>query len=167
MTRSLSMPKRPEFDSLSAGQAAELVEHARALMARARDASCERPLRGKYLGLVCASPDTAEAVLFQRAAAELGANVTVIRIESMESDPAQEMQSTGRVLARLYDALECQGVRPALFERLSRAAGVPVYAGLATPAHPTAALAAKVGGDATPEDKRRFVLQAALLKSLL
>lgn len=161
------MTNRPEFDSLSARQAAELVEHAHVLMDRARDASCDRPLQGKYLGLVCPSPDAADAVFFRRAAAELGANVAVIRTESMESDSTQEMQSTGRVLARLYDALECQGVRPALFECLWRAADVPVYAGLATPAHPTAVLAAMVRGDAAPEDKRRFVLQAALLKSLL
>jgi len=167
MTSLLQTSDRPAIDALSARQAAELVEHARALMRGAGGPAGTGPLQGKYLGLVCASPDAADAILFQRAATELGASVTVIRADAVASSPLAEMQNTGRVLARLYDALECQGIAPALLERLTRAAGVPVYAGLATADHPTARLAAMIDGDAVPDAKRRFVLQAALLKSLL
>jgi ornithine carbamoyltransferase len=167
MTSLLQNSDHPAFDALSASQAAELIEQARALMRGAGESCGAGPLQGKHLGLVCASPDGADAMFFRRAAAELGASVAVIRAEAVVSSPLPDMQSTGRVLARLYDALECQGMQPALLERLSRAAGVPVYEGLATPGHPTARLAAMIDGDAAPDVKRRCVLQAALLKSLL
>ena len=54
------------------------------------------------------------------------------------------------------------GITASLVRRIARSAGIPVFAGLATPAHPTVALVAQLEVEASLELKRRSVLQAAL-----
>lgn len=155
------------LDPLTEEQSAALVAQAGKLMNGADHRPYSLPLQGRQLALVCAEPDHEHAHLFRRAAAELGARVVLIRIEVLESGTPQQVEASTRLLGRLYDAVECQGTSLGLWRRLSASTDVPVHAGLATPAHPTARLAGALAGDAPPEDKRRFVLQAALLQSLL
>ena len=123
-------------------------------------------LRGKNLGLLCEADDDGDAALFRRAAVELGAHVAHIRPSLSELSTPQEVQHTARMLGRLYDAVECQGMAPALVQQVGNDAGVPVYDGIASQDHPTARLAALLDGDAAPADNRRFVLQAVLLSTL-
>ncbi|PTT92618.1 ornithine carbamoyltransferase, partial [Pelomonas sp. HMWF004] len=47
-----------------------------------------------------------------------------------------------------------------------RSAGIPVFAGLASRNHPSAALATQPDWVAPMADKRRYLLQAALLLSI-
>jgi ornithine carbamoyltransferase len=54
----------------------------------------------------------------------------------------------------------------ALVERLGRGAGVPVFDGLASPRHPSAALAPLLDPSDSVERRRLLVLQAMLLFSL-
>ena len=76
------------------------------------------------------------------------------------------LQHTARMLGRLYDGIECQGIAPELVELVGREAGVPVYDGLASDRHPTARLAALLGGTESPGTLRQLVLQTVLLSTL-
>jgi ornithine carbamoyltransferase len=140
-----------------------LLASARALQRAAAAGQAQPLLKGKNIGLLCEDADTAEAMLFERAATELGAKVARIRASDSGVTSPQLAPFTVRMLGKLYDAVECQGMTPDLVRRLGDAIGVPVYAGLATAQHPTARLATQLGGDASVADNRRFVLQAVLL----
>jgi ornithine carbamoyltransferase len=149
-----------------AGEAAALVAHARALKAAAQTGTAQPLLRGKKLGLLCEAPEHADAMLFCQAARELGAYVAHIRPRLDQHSPRDEVQHTARMLGRLYDAVECQGVPSELVRQMAEDAGVPMYEGIATALHPCAQLAEKVGSGTSSEDDRRFVVQAMLLSTL-
>ncbi len=70
------------------------------------------------------------------------------------------------MLGRLYDGIECQGLTPALVDAVGRAAGVPVYDGLASAGHPTAHLASMLGEEDAPGKLRQLMLQTVLLSTL-
>lgn len=143
-----------------------LLVPARTLREASRSGAVQPLLRGKKLGVLSATADGDDAVRFHDAAAELGAHVAHVRANLTEASSDPEIEHTGRVLGRLYDAIECQGMSAALVAKIGRAAGVPVFHGLACPSHSTAALADLLNGDGPAADNRRFVLQAALLASL-
>jgi ornithine carbamoyltransferase len=155
------------FELLSPSQTSALLAQASALQRAARSGTTQPLLKGKNLGLLCQAADDADALLFRHAAEELGAHVSYVRPSLTEASSAQEVAHTARMLGRLYDAVECQGMPPALVSRMGEAAGVPVYAGIATPGHPTAVLAEQVDGAANGTDNRRFVLQAVLLSTVV
>lgn len=155
------------LERLSPGQTSTLLAQARALQRAARSGTPQPLLKGKNLGLLCQADDDADALLFRHAAEELGARVSHVRPSLSEASSAQEVAHTARMLGRLYDAIECQGMPSALVSRMADAAGVPVYAGIATPGHPTAVLAEQVGGAAPGTDNRRFVVQALLLSTVV
>ena len=143
-----------------------VLASARTLQQAAGVGNTQPLLRGKNLGLLCDADDDSVAALFRRAALELGAHVAHIRPSLSESSTPQEVQHTARILGRLYDAVECQGMAPALVQQVGNDAGVPVYDGIASRDHPTAHLAELLGGDASSADNRRFVLQAVLLSTI-
>lgn len=151
---------------LSSGEAAALLVHARALKAAAQSGTIQPLLRGKKLGLLCAAPGHPDAALFSHAAQELGAHVAHICPRLDQHSPRDEVQHTARMLGRLYDAVECQGVPPELVRQMAQDAGVPVYEGIATAQHPHAHLAEKLGNGTPSADDRRYVVQAMLLCTL-
>jgi ornithine carbamoyltransferase len=147
------------------GSAEFLLANARLLQRAEPGSDTGALLRGKNLGLVCESEGGADALLFRAAAAAMGANVSHIR---PELDPAVPGTGGGllraaRLLGQLYDGIECQGLPSALVRQLGREAGVPVFDGLATPAHPTAQLAQQLSGAEPLEKKRQLLIQAVLL----
>ena len=146
---------------------ASVLDNARRLQRQAQ-AGETHPLllRGKHLGLLCEDDTDACATLFCRAALELGAHVAHIRPSASGLATPPDVQRTARILGRLYDAVECQGMPTALVRQLRRDAGVPVYDGIASREHPSAGLADSLGAGGSPADKRRFVLQAALLQTI-
>jgi ornithine carbamoyltransferase len=157
----------PHLDARNTATAADtLVARARALQLAAQAGASQVLLRGKNLGLLCETDD-GDADLFRRAASELGAHVAWIRPSLTLVSSPTEVQHTARMLGRLYDAVECQGMAPMLVQQVSAGADVPVYDGIASPTHPTAQLAQRLDGDMPEADKRRFILQAVLLTSLL
>ncbi|HEX6704839.1 MAG TPA: ornithine carbamoyltransferase [Albitalea sp.] len=166
MTATLPIRGHPAFEPLSPLEASALLAQARALQRAAKAGTPQPLLKGKNLGLLCAAGDDADALLFRRAATELGAHVSHIRPSLSEASTAQEVMHTARLLGRLYDAVECQGMPPALVGRISQAAGVPIYGGLASAAHPTAQLAEELDGGSPCIENRQFVLQAALLSHI-
>jgi ornithine carbamoyltransferase len=124
-------------------------------------------LHGRNLGLVCESEDDPSARLFRSAALALGASVSHIRPDlSLPADGAGTGLLDTAVLGRLYDGIECQGLAPAVVRQLGREAGVPVFDGVACTGHPTARLADQLDGADSPEKKRQWILQAALLAAL-
>jgi ornithine carbamoyltransferase len=151
---------------LSPLKTANLLARARLLQRAASAGNIALLLRGKNLGLLCeAQPDEAQA-LFRSAAEELGARVAVMHSDLSLASTVQEVQDTARMLGRLYDAVECQGLDPALVACIGRHAGVPVFDGAATKNHPADCLAELLGDRTSLADNRRFVLQALLLEAV-
>lgn len=159
-------PAHP-LPSLLSGKA--LIASARRLRDAASAGQVRGLLRGKNIGLLCERPDGPEAVRFQLAAAELGATVARILPSLAALESEQQVADTARVLGRLYDALECQGLAPALVQQLQREAGVPVFDGLGEVGHPIDALATAWSADEpslAPEAARRYLLQASLMQGM-
>jgi ornithine carbamoyltransferase len=154
------------FENMSPRDASAVLASARTLQRAAQAGTTQPLLRGKNLGLLCEADDDLDAALFRRAGVELGAHVAHIRPSLSELSTPQEVQHTARMLGRFYDAVECQGMAPALVEQVGTEASVPVYDGIASQDHPTAKLAELLGDDASPADNRRFVLQAVLLSTI-
>ena len=154
------------FDHMSPRDVTDVLASARGLQRAAEAGNTQALLRGKKLGLLCEVDDGGDAALFRRAAVELGAHVAHIRPSLSGLTTPQEVQHTARMLGRLYDAVECQGMDSALVQRVSKDAGVPVYDGIASQDHPTAKLAELLDSDSSAADKRRFVLQAVLLNTI-
>lgn len=153
-------------------QAIHHTAQAQALLARAkalqRDASQHpRPLLGKRLGLMSATPDSEDARLFREAAHDLGAHVALIpdptEHPGVHADP---LRGVGQLLGRLYDAVECQGLSDAVVCDLAAVARIPMYAGLASKEHPVFQLARGWRTSATLTHRRRWLVQAALLAAL-
>lgn len=159
-------PSTVALAPMSSHEVAIVVDQARALQ-RAAEAGTTRPmLRGVKLGLLCERDDSDDARLFRRAAAELGAHVAHVHTKLSELSTPDDVQHTARMLGRLYDAVECQGVPSRLIRQIAVDADVPVFDGIASSRHPSAGLVARLGGATAPHDNRRFVLQAVLLHSI-
>jgi ornithine carbamoyltransferase len=139
-----------------------VLAQAELLRAAMRGGTAGTLLRGRHLGLLCNDVDQPAARLFHIAAEGLGARVS--DIAPLQPDPAGGHAGTARLLGRLYDAIECQGLEAAVVAELRTRAGIPVFAGLATDAHPSAWLASRLAGP-DPE-RRRLVLQAVLVRAL-
>jgi len=150
------------------GLAEVLLANARLLQHAEPGSETEGLLRGKNLGLVCESDDNADATLFREAAEALGASVSHIHPDLAPAGGVAggSLLRTARLLGRLYDAIECQGLAAALVVQLGREAGVPVFDGLATPGHSVAQLALQLDGGEPLEKKRRLLVQAVLLLEL-
>jgi ornithine carbamoyltransferase len=164
---STSLHGRPlDFASLSRQDVGTLLACARTLQNAERSGTLQTLLRGKNLGLLCESANSDDAELFQRAALALGAHVAHLPPSLSRQSAPEEVQLTARMLGRLYDAVECQGMDSALVAQIGHEAGVPVYHGLAAPTHATTRLTELLSGDGSPADRRLAVLQAVLLCTL-
>ncbi len=151
---------------LSDGDTETLLKNARVLRRATEECQTNTLLRGKKLALLCDSEEADDAALFKSAASNLGAHVSHIRPRLTELSKPDVLRHTARMLGRLYDGVECQGLAPALVEAVGREAGVPVYDGLASAAHPTARLAGLLGAEDMPGKLRQLVLQTVLLSTL-
>jgi ornithine carbamoyltransferase len=166
--KSNAFPAEPQtVTALPPGRFDALVERARVLRSAAESGSTQPWLRGKRYGLLCGTEELAgdAAALLDRAAVELGAQVAHIRPHLTEHSAAREVQQTARMLGRLYDAVICEGIAPAVVQQLGAEAGVPVFDHIWSPSHPIAQAAEMLGSVPSPEDNRRFVLQAFLLEA--
>ncbi len=156
----------PAFADLSSGEVAALLASARTLQRATAAGRIQPLLRGKNLALLCRDDSQPEAVMFRHAATELGAHVAHIGMSLSEHSAPQEVTHTARMLGRLYDAVECQGMAAAVVQKVADEAGVAVYDAIASGDHPTARLADQLDGDSSPAENRRFVLQALLLGTI-
>jgi hypothetical protein len=83
-------------------------------------------LAGKNLGLLCDDPSLEEALLAYRAAADLGAHVSLVRPRFAGEQELHAIPETAHMLGRLYDVIACVALPPELVEALRIGAGVPV-----------------------------------------
>ena len=100
-----------------------------------------QPLRGRHLALLSPGDSSHGPKSIQLAATELGAQVAQVRHWHDGGVGAAQVQQLGRTLGRLYDALDCPALPPALLHELQQAAGVPVFDGLDADTHPLRAVA--------------------------
>lgn len=167
----MGLARTPRHDSVPAslppGEEKALLEQARSLQRAFATGRLQPLLRGKNLGLLCADDTQAQALLFRQAASELGAHVAHIGMSLSERSAAQEVTHTARMLGRLYDAVECQGLPTAMVQQMAEVAGIAVYDGLASDERLISRLAAQLGDEAAAGANRRFVLQALLLRSIV
>jgi ornithine carbamoyltransferase len=141
-----------------AADPAAVRSQAQALHQAALAGQAQPLLKGKKLGLLCEDAQADAALLFRRAAEGLGAHVAHIRPSLCRLGSAEEVQHTARMLGRLYDAVECQGMAPALVRQVSLCADMPVFDHLTGEA--------VMLGDAATAELRCCVLQALLLQAL-
>ncbi len=127
------------------------------------DAAERKLLQGKKLALVTPRPGGDGEEEFIGAATELGAHVSLIRLGLDDDSSNHQIAVIARVLARLYDGVECQHLSAALVGRIAGSTAIPVFAGLATASHPTATLIDALSDELAPSARRRVILQAALL----
>lgn len=155
---------------------AALLHLARSLRTMARSGSLPPMLNSKYVGLLSIDhhPPSQDAVA--DAARGLGARVAWVPPMTVQIGPSAEARETARLLGRLYDALDCEGLPPALVQCLHRDSGVPVYEGLGRKNHPLVHLlplldaeqAQALGTSSFDEDEgHRCLLQAMLVHTLL
>lgn len=174
--RPLTPPRPPTADSrlptpaaarLPWGEEQALLDQARALQRAALGGRWQPLLRGKHLGLLCDDDMLPAALMFSRAAGELGAQVAHVAVSLSEGSPAQEVANTARLLGRLYDAVECQGLAGALVQQIAQGSGIPVYDGIALHDAQLTRLALQLGPQAALPRNRDFALQALLLYTIV
>ena len=153
------------FEQMSGQAARQLLTTARALGRAEIAGQRDQSLRGKNIALLVHRPGPA-ADLFILAVEQLGAQASRVGADMLAADEEHELQRVARILDRLYDAVECQGVPTARVRQLSELATMPVFDGVACDDHPTARLAEQLD-DCSRADARRWILQATLLLTLL
>ncbi|HEY2978742.1 MAG TPA: ornithine carbamoyltransferase [Burkholderiaceae bacterium] len=140
-----------------------LTERALALKHAARAGRNDKPLHGKHFGLICQRPDSCDAELFRRAASQLGARVACIAPNVGGPLDAIDVANTSRLLSRLYDAVECQGLPTELVVQLRSATSIPVFDCIAWQSPLDAQRAAAIDAQTGDTDGRFFLLQARLI----
>jgi ornithine carbamoyltransferase len=98
-------------------------------------------LQGKHIALIFEKDSTRTRIAFEVAAHDQGAHVTYLGPTGSHIGTKESIKDTARVLGRMYDAIEYRGFEQEIVEELARYAGVPVWNGLTTEAHPTQVLA--------------------------
>ena len=154
------------FDDLTDSDLHALTDRAMALQRGAMADRPHQPLRGRNIGLMCEAAAHPDAALFEQAAIGLGAHVSHIRPSVGDLAGDATVRDTARMLGRLYDAVDCEGLPGALVEGLRTHAGVPVFDGMGSAAQPGAALAAAFGNGQVSAESGIYLIQAALLATI-
>lgn len=122
------------IDALTRMDFMALLDMASALRRSGSAGDPHRPLRGKNLALLGNDATDGRWTAFRRAATELGAQVSHVR---PGGSPDEDVTEAARLLGRLYDAVDCEGLDLATVQKIDREAGVPVFNGLTHDDHPT------------------------------
>ncbi|MCL8013095.1 ornithine carbamoyltransferase [Streptomyces sp. AS02] len=118
-----------------------LVELAAELKAAKRAGDETQYLRGRNIALIFEKTSTRTRCAFEVAAADQGASTTYLDPSGSQIGHKESVKDTGRVLGRMFDAIEYRGDSQRNVEELAEYAGVPVYNGLTDDWHPTQMLA--------------------------
>ena len=101
----------------------------------------QKYLLGKNIALIFEKDSTRTRCAFEVGAFDQGANVTYLGPSGSQIGHKESIADTARVLGRMYDGIEYRGYGQEIVETLAKYAGVPVWNGLTTEAHPTQILA--------------------------
>ncbi len=146
-------------------QAVAILAAAIGLEASTGDEATSLPLRGKRIGLMCET-GSANALLIREAAEALGAYVAAIGPMWRTPSTDETLLRIAEAMGRLYDAVECEGMPPALLRPFESHCGIPVFEGLGSALHPTAHLAELLDQRRPAVERRRLIVQGALLVAL-
>lgn len=153
-------------DRLPPTQAGEVLRAAADLRRASADPATRRLLQGRNIALLCEDEDE-DARLFSHAASGLGARVARVRPVEAGLLPGRDLRELARMLGRLYDAIECEGMDGSVVAQLAEHSGVPVFNGIGRSSHPVAAWASRLDGHAAGERPDARQDRLALVQSLL
>ena len=120
---------------------AHLLELSAELKAAKRDGTERHRMVGRNIALIFEKTSTRTRCAFEVAAYDQGAHVTYLDPASSQLGHKESAADTGRVLGRMFDAIEFRGKAQETVEELADASQVPVYNGLTDSWHPTQMLA--------------------------
>ncbi|MEP7088512.1 MAG: ornithine carbamoyltransferase [Nocardioidaceae bacterium] len=99
-----------------------------------------RRLEGAEIALIFEKASTRTRCAFEVGAHDQGAHVTYLDPSGSHLGYKESVVDTGRVLGRMYDAIEYRGFAQSTVESLAMLSGVPVWNGLTDEWHPTQSL---------------------------
>jgi ornithine carbamoyltransferase len=117
-----------------------LLELATQLKADKRARAEVQRLVGVNVALIFEKASTRTRCAFEVAAYDQGAHVTYLEPAGSHLGHKETAADTGRVLARMYDAIEYRGFSQDSVESLAASSGLPVWNGLTDQWHPTQSL---------------------------
>ncbi|OCG41073.1 ornithine carbamoyltransferase [Gilliamella sp. Fer2-1] len=119
----------------------QLIELAIELKKAKKQGNEKKYLVGKNIALIFEKDSTRTRCAFEVGAFDQGAQVTYLGPSGSQIGHKESIADTARVLGRMYDGIEYRGYGQDIVETLAQYAGVPVWNGLTTEAHPTQILA--------------------------
>ncbi|RKS84517.1 ornithine carbamoyltransferase [Orbus hercynius] len=119
----------------------QLITLAMTLKAAKKQGKEQQYLVGKNIALIFEKDSTRTRCAFEVGAFDQGACVTYLGPNGSQIGHKESIADTARVLGRMYDGIEYRGYGQEIVETLAKYAGVPVWNGLTTEAHPTQILA--------------------------
>ena len=119
----------------------QLIELAIKLKQAKQQGTEQKYLTGKNIALIFEKDSTRTRCAFEVGAFDQGACVTYLGPSGSQIGHKESIADTARVLGRMYDGIEYRGYGQDIVETLAKYAGVPVWNGLTTEAHPTQILA--------------------------
>lgn len=146
-------------------EAGTVLVQAERLQSESKTGSLAAWLAGRNIAVLCSRAGN-DTEFFRGAAAELGAHVAQVRMDMWNLQQPVDVGRVSSVLGRLYDCVDCHDVSPTLLAQIRQGAGIPVCDGIGSPSHHLVRLSERLSGDASPINKRRFVVQAALIVAI-
>ena len=119
----------------------DLVDLAAELKAEKREGRERRRLTGRNVALLFEKTSTRTRCAFEVGAHDQGASTTYLDPAGSHIGHKESVEDTGRVLGRMFDAIQYRGSAQSVVEELAVASDVPVYNGLTDEWHPTQMLA--------------------------
>ena len=114
-----------------------LVDLAQDLKEKRKKGIRGNSLKDKNIALIFEKPSTRTRCSFTIGAQEEGALATYLAGSELQLGEKESIEDTARVLGRMFDGIEYRGYGQEIVETLAEYAGVPVWNGLTTEAHPT------------------------------
>jgi ornithine carbamoyltransferase len=130
-----------DLSEIPAAELRRILDSAAAMKSRRRTSAAERPLSGRFLGMVFDKPSTRTRVSFDVAMRELGGETIMLTGQEMQLGRGETIADTARVLSRFLDAIMIRILDHGDLLELARHASVPVINGLTKLSHPCQVMA--------------------------
>jgi ornithine carbamoyltransferase len=101
----------------------------------------KRRFTGKTLALLFEKRSTRTRCAFETAFGEEGGHPVFLSTADIQLGVKESIEDTGRILGRMFTAIQFRGFKQSTAETLAKYSGVPVYNGLTDLFHPTQVLA--------------------------
>ena len=118
-----------------------LLELSNAVKAECKRGEVHQRFTGKTLALLFEKRSTRTRCAFETAFGEEGGHPVFLSTQDIQLGAKESLEDTGRVLGRMFSAIQFRGYKQSTAETLARYSGVPVYNGLTDDYHPTQVLA--------------------------